>query len=154
MSHEGRDRTKTGSLIGRTVCIVGRTGHAASGALCGTFFAAQLAKAGAALFNSVEFALSMILIGAVGFYLGADIPQATPNGVVGHTKADSVELFSAMGTFLAAIAALTSLFAIVFDEDPTSVWELVVSSWWTLGVVMQIGAGLTGRMRLARRDTK
>jgi Mg2+ and Co2+ transporter CorA len=60
---------------------------------------------------------------------------------------DPVELLSATGTFLAAVAALASVYAIVFDEVPQRVWEFVIGSWWLLGVVMQISAGLIGRSR-------
>jgi hypothetical protein len=62
---------------------------------------------------------------------------------------DLVELFSATGTFLAAVAALASVYAIVLDELPQRVWEFAVGSWWLLGVIMQIGAGLIARRRLA-----
>jgi hypothetical protein len=93
----------------------------------------------------------MIVIGPAGFYLGIDIPRPPPTGLAGPAKADLVELFSAQGTFLAAIAALVSVFAIVFDGLPSRVWEFAIGSWWVLGVVMQIGAGLAGRLRLARR---
>ncbi len=64
---------------------------------------------------------------------------------------DPVELLGATGTFLASIAALVSVYAIVFDEVPQRVWEVMVGSWWLFGVVMQIGAGATARLRFARK---
>jgi hypothetical protein len=64
---------------------------------------------------------------------------------------DPVELLSATGTFLAAVAALVSVYAIVLDEVPQRVWEFVVGSWWLLGVLMQIGAGLISRLRPANK---
>ena len=60
---------------------------------------------------------------------------------------DPVELLSATGTFLAAIAALISVCAFVLDETPQGLGEFVVGSWWMLGIVMQIGAGAIGRLR-------
>jgi len=39
----------------------------------------------------------------------------------------------------------------VFDDVPQRVWEFVIGSWWLLGVVMQISAGLIGRSRLASK---
>ena len=139
------------SVISRIAHVIGRTGLAMSGAVCGTFVAAQLGRAGAELFDSAGFVASMITIGTVGFYLGVDIPQAPPNGFAGHSKVDLIGLFSAQGTFLAAIAALVSVYALVFDEILQRIWEFAIGAWWMIGVVMQIGAGLTGRLRLARK---
>ena len=49
--------------------------------------------------------------------------------------------------FLAAIAALISVYAFVFDETLRHSFEYMVASWWMIGVVLQIGAGLIGRIR-------
>jgi len=38
----------------------------------------------------------------------------------------------------------------VFDETMRPSLEYTVASWWTVGVVLQIGAGLIGRIRLAK----
>ena len=137
-------------LISRVAHVVERIGLAMSGAIGGTFVAAYLARASIELFGSVGFVASMILVGVIGFYLGIDIPRlraSHPNsGIKGPVaRVDPVELLSATGTFLAAVAALASVYAIVFDEVPQRVWEFVVGSWWLLGVFMQIGAGLIAR---------
>ena len=147
MSYVGNDPVKRRPFVSRAAHVVGRTGLAMSGAMSGTFVAAQLARFSAELFDSVGFIASMIVIGTAGFYLGIDIPQPSP-GLAGPAKANLVELFSAQGTFLAAIAALVSVYAIVFDELLPRAWEFAIGSWWVLGVVMQIGAGLAGRLRL------
>jgi hypothetical protein len=139
------------SLISRVAHVIGRTGLAMSGAVSGTFVAAQLVRFRVELFDSIEFIALMILIGAVGFYLGIDVPQPPPTELVGPAKWNLVELFAAKGTFLAAMATLISVWAIVLDEIPSRIWEFAIGSGWVLGVVMQIGAGLTGRLRLARR---
>lgn len=143
-------------LISRAAHVVERTGLAMAGAMGGTFVAAYLARASTEPFNSVGFIASMVLIGMIGFYLGIDIPAPRGSDVSRAVKGsgpgvDPVELLSATGTFLAAVAALASVYAIVFDEVPQRVWEFVIGSWWLLGIVMQVGAGLIGRSRLASK---
>ena len=140
-------------VISRVAHVVGRIGLSMSGAMCGTFVAAYLAGADVGVFNSVGFTASMILIGIIGFYLGIDIPQrrAALTNFVGR-NAVPVELFSATGTFLAAVAALISVYAIVFDEAPHGMWELMVCSWWLIGITMQVSAGAVGRLRFAGRS--
>ena len=133
-------------LIGRVAHVVERTGLAMSGAMCGTFVAALQTSANAELFDSAGFIVSMVLLGAIGFYLGIDIPRLR-----GRPRVDAVELLSATGTFLAAVAALISVYAFVFDQIPRRAWDFTIVSWWMLGVAMQIGAGLIGRLPLARK---
>ena len=62
-------------LISRVAHVVERIGLAMSGAMCGTFVAAYLERASIAIFDSIGFIMSMILIGIIGFYLGIDIPR-------------------------------------------------------------------------------
>ena len=143
-------------LISRVAHVVERIGLAMSGAIGGTFVAAYLARASIEPFASVGFVASTILVGMIGFYLGIDIPRlraSHPNSGTKGTAArvNPVELLSATGTFLAAVAALASVYAIVFDQVPQRVWEFVVGSWWLLGVIMQIGAGLIARLRPANK---
>jgi hypothetical protein len=138
-------------LIIRAVHVVERSGLAMAGALCGTFVAAQLSKTEVSLFDSLGFIAAMVLIGAVGFYLGIDIPRR-PRSMLGiGTRIDPVDLLSAAGTFLAAMAALISVYGLVFDELPPRLWEEFIASWWVLGVMLQTGAGWFGRLRLAWR---
>ena len=141
-------------LISRLAHIVERAGLAMVGAMCGTFVAAQLTTVNAELFDSAGFIASMVLAGIIGFYLGIDIPRlhAPPaNRAAGLPRMDPVELLSATGTFLAAIAALISVYAFVFDVAAPRGLGFAVASWWMLGITMQIGAGLIGRRRLADR---
>jgi hypothetical protein len=143
-------------LIGRVAHVVERIGLAMSGAIGGTFVAAYLARASIELFGSVGFVASTVLVGVIGFYLGIDIPRLGASrlnsGVKGPAlRLDPVELLSATGTFLAALAALASVCAIVLDQLPQPMWEFVVGSWWLLGVFMQIGAGLIARLRPANK---
>jgi len=137
-------------LISRAAHVVERSGLAMAGALCGTFVAAHLANASIAPFDSVGFTATMVLVGMIGFYLGIDIPRR-PAGVSRRPRLDPAELLSATGTFLAAIAAVVSVGAIVLDETPQRAWEFVIGSWWLVGSIMQISAGSIARMRFARK---
>lgn len=127
--------------------VVGRAGLAMAGAMCGTFVAAGLTKANAAWFDSAPFIAAMVLFGMFGFYLGIDIPRLRVAASV-RPRVDPVELLSATGTFLAAVAALISVYSFVFDEALGG-FEYMVGSWWMIGVAMQIGAGVAGRLYVA-----
>jgi hypothetical protein len=136
-------------LISAVAHVIERSALAMAGATCGTFVAAQMSKVNVGLFGSIGFAGSMVLIGMVGFYLGIDTPRLPAQVTGARLRLDPVEWLSAAGTFLAAIAALVSVYGIVLDEVPQRFWEFMFGSWWTLGVAMQIGAGLIARMRPA-----
>src|SRR5579864_3326599 len=91
-------------LIIRAVHVIERSALAMAGAMCGTFVAAQLSQTGITLFGSLGFIVAMVLAGSIGFYLGIDIPRLPRFGA--RRKLDPVDLLSAAGTFLAALAAL------------------------------------------------
>jgi hypothetical protein len=137
-------------LVSRAAHVIERSGLAMAGALCGTFVAAHLANAVIAPFDSVGFTAAMVLVGMIGFYLGIDIPRL-PAGARRRPGLDPAELLSATGTFLAAIAAVVSVGAIVLDETPQPAWEFVIGAWWLVGSIMQISAGSIARMRFARK---
>jgi hypothetical protein len=153
MSDQIDTRTENPFFVSRVAHVVQRIGLAMSGAMCGTFVSAYLARANINPLDSIGFIASMILIGMIAFYLGIDIPGRRAShirpGTTPMPRWDTVELLSATGTFLAAVAALTSVYAIVFDEAPQGVWEFAIGCWWLIGVAMQIGAGAIGRLRLA-----
>jgi hypothetical protein len=138
-------------LIIRAVHVIERSALAMAGAMCGTFVAAQLSQTEIALFGSLGFIVTMVLIGTIGFYLGIDIPRPPWLTIGARPRLDPVDLLSATGTFLAAIAALIAVYGLVFDVAPQRFSETVICSWWVLGVVLQTGAGSIGRLRLARR---
>ena len=149
MLNEGNRAMHDYYLISRAVHVVERSGLAMAGAMCGTFVAAQLAKADIAAFGTDGFTAAMVLAGMIAFYLGIDIPRL-PAGLARHRlRVEPVEWLSAAGTFLAAMAALISVGAIVLDETPHRAWELAISAWWLVGTTMQISAGSIARMRLA-----
>jgi hypothetical protein len=141
------------SRIRKTAHFLERFGLAMAGAASGLFVAA-LVGTSVALFTSQGFLLSMMLGGAVGFYLGIDTPplpfQASNNqpqdsGWVG--KIDTPEFLSAVGTFLAAGAAFASVGVIVLRHDLHIAWSWMIMTGWVLGVAMQIVAGAIARRR-------
>lgn len=151
MSKQANDFAGEVLLLSRIAHVVARTGLSAAGAMCGTFVAAQITRTDPSRFDSVGFILATILVGMIGFYLGIDIPRPRALPAVMPSRVDPVELLSATGTFLATIAALISVYAFVFDATPQRSFEYMVASWWIVGVVMQIGAGVTGRMWLVSK---
>ena len=56
-------------------------------------------------------------------------------------------LASATGTFVAAVAALVSVYMIIFDEIPPVIWDAGIGFGWMLGVLLQIAAGTAARLR-------
>jgi hypothetical protein len=95
----------------------------------------------------------MILVGILSFYLGNDVPclrSSLAKPEFDRPRIEPIEQLSRIGTFLATIAALISVYAFVFDETMRPSFEYMVASWWVAGVVLQIGAGLIGRIRLAK----
>ena len=139
-------------LIVQIVQVTGRLGLSMASAMCGSFVAAHLTMTNAELFDSAGFIAPMVLVGILGFYLGIDLPRlrvSLTEPELDRPRIDSIELLSKIGTFLAAIAALISIYAFVFDETLRRSFQYMVASWWMIGVVLQIGAGLIGRIRFA-----
>jgi hypothetical protein len=141
------------SHLDRLAQIMERIGLAIVGALCGFFVAALVAKANIMEINSIGVLLSVILYGSVGFYLGTNIPSL-PSGTPYRALADvgsvrgtnPLMLVSATGTFLTTLAALVSVYLIVFDEVPAVVWIIGIGFCWTLGVLLQLVAGAAARL--------
>src|SRR5450756_1935800 len=111
------------STISRWAHVLERTGLALTGASCGLFVAAHVGRADIELIGSAATVLAMMVYGAAGFYLGIDLPPVPPDHhmhlPLRHglgSKWDSVELLSAAGTFLAAVAAVVSVSSIALDE--------------------------------------
>jgi hypothetical protein len=148
------DQWNTRSAISRWAHVVERIGLALAGGSCGLFVAADAARADAGLLASPLAILAIMLYGAAGFYLGIDLPPAPldhrlplplrPN--LG-SRADAVELLSAAGTFLAAVAAVVSVSGIVLDEAVLASTVQLIILAWAIGTTMQIAAGIMARMR-------
>lgn len=144
----------TRSTISQWAHILERTGLALTGASCGLFVAAHVGRANIDLIGSAVAVLAMMIYGAAGFYLGIDLPPAPADHRM-HlplrsglgSRADAVELLSAAGTFLAAVAAVISVSSIVLDEIARPSIAVLISLAWAIGATMQIAAGISARMR-------
>lgn len=121
-----------------------------TGAVGATFVAALLMRVELPWFDTVEFTVLLIVLGMIGAYLGIDIPRWPQLQAEPAHRSLAIGLASAIGTFLAAGAGLLALYAFVLDETSDPAGNLLFGATWTLGVCMQIGAGLAGRYRIAR----
>jgi hypothetical protein len=131
-----------------------RIGLAIMGALCGLFVAACVAKANIEEINSLGVLFSVIMCGSIGFYLGTNIPSLSPGAshrifsdAASSRRTTPIALASATGTFVAAVAALVSVFMIIFDESPPVIWNVGIGLGWMLGVLLQLAAGTAARLR-------
>src|SRR3984957_816254 len=145
------------STVSRWAHVLERTGLALTGASCGLFVAAHVGRADIDLIGSAAAVLAMMIYGGGGFYLGIDLPPAPPDHrmhlPLRHglgTRADAVELLSAAGTFLAAVAAVISVSSIVLDETANAGTALLIRFGWIFGTTPQIAAGIVAR---TRKDT-
>jgi hypothetical protein len=132
-----------------------RIGLAMAGAASGLFVAAHVGSTISGL-TTQAFLLTMMIGGAVGFYLGIDTPQLPFHPVNGGkenstgnstARIDAAELLSAIGTFCAALTAFASVGVIVLREEPHIAWTVLILFGWVLGISMQIVAGAIARMR-------
>jgi hypothetical protein len=128
--------------------VMERTGLAIMGALCGLFVAAMVAKAGIEEINSLGALFSAVLYGSVGFYLGTNIPLLSSSSTFSNTGSGpkTIALASAIGTFVAAFAALVSVYMIIFDETPPVIWNVGIGFGWAIGVLLQLAAGTAARL--------
>jgi len=140
------------SAISRTAHVVERIGLALTGGSCGLFVAAHVARADINLIGSSLSVLAMMFYGAAGFYLGIDLPR--PAERVRELplrrfspRPDVVELLSAAGTFLAAVAAVVSVGNIILDEVAHRGSAVAITLAWAAGASMQIAAGIISRLR-------
>jgi hypothetical protein len=130
--------------------VLERSGLALAGAACGVFVGAHVGSSVPWL-TTQGFLLLMMLSGAFGFYLGIDTPprpfhpydEGTPAG----RKVDTAEFLSAVGTFLATLAAFFSVAIIILRESPHIVWTSLIMAGWVIGVAMQIVSGAIARAR-------
>jgi hypothetical protein len=122
-----------------------RIGLAMAGASCGLFVSAHVGSSIGAL-TSQGFLLSMMIVGAIAFYLGIDTPQMSFHGD-DDPQIDAAEFLSAVGTFLATLTAFLSVGIIILRQDPHIVWTWLIMIGWVAGISMQIVAGAKARMR-------
>jgi hypothetical protein len=131
--------------------VLERIGLAMAGASSGLFVGAHVGSSVAAL-TSQSFLVGMMIVGAIGFYLGIDTPPLAFHGPndepsKGSGKIDTAEFLSAVGTFLATLTAFVSIGVIVLSKDPHTFWTIIIMLGWVVGVVMQIIAGAIARTR-------
>jgi hypothetical protein len=144
------------STLSRSAHVIARIGLALTGTACG-LFVAEVSARSIDLVGSVEAMLAMMLYGAAGFYLGIDLPQAPPDHHM-HlpprrglgTSADMLELLTAAGIFLTAVAAVVSISSIVLGETVEASTAGIICLSWAIGATMQIAAGVIARIKLAR----
>src|SRR5258705_11883543 len=128
--------------------VMERIGLAIMGALCGLFVAAMVAKADIEEINSLGALFSAVLYGSLGFYVGTNIPSLSSSHSFSNTGSGpkTIALASAIGTLVAAVAALVSVYMIIFDETPPVIWNVGIGSGWALGVLLQLAAGTAPRL--------
>jgi hypothetical protein len=157
MAETSIPRPATRSRTSKAAHIIERIGLAMAGGSCGLFVAAHMASSRIEAFGSVALVLALMVLGAVGFYLGIDIPphrsarRGAGTAALTHDisePTDPVELFSAVGTFLATLAAFFSVYIIVFDANPSTRSTVLLGFCWLLGGLMQIAAGISARRHL------
>jgi hypothetical protein len=141
------------SQVRKSAHVLERVGLAMAGAASGLFVAAHVGSS-IAVFTSEGFIFTMMMGGAVGFYLGIDTPplafhapDGRPSRDGSSGKVDSIEFLSAVGTFLAALTAFVSVIAILLREDPHIYWTMMIMLGWAVGVLTQIIAGAIARTR-------
>ena len=133
------------SRVRRAAHLFERIGLAMAGAACGLFVAAHVGSSIGVL-TSQAFLLTMMIAGAIAFYLGIDTPQLVFHGD-DDPKIDAAELLTSVGTFLATLTAFFAVGIIILREEPHIAWTWVIFIGWVFGIAMQIVAGAKARMR-------
>lgn len=133
--------------VRRFAHLLERLGLAMAGAACGLFVSAHVGSS-ISFLTSQGFLLLMMVIGAIGFYLGIDTPPLPFHDKdLAEPKVDSAEFLSAVGTFLATLTAFFAVGIIVLREEPHIAWTYLIMLGWSVGVIMQIVAGAISRAR-------
>jgi hypothetical protein len=131
------------SRVQKFAHVLERLGLAMAGAASGLFVAIHVGSTIGAL-TTQAFLLAMMIGGAIGFYLGIDTP---PQASHVEGQVDTPELLSAVGTFLAALAAFVAVAVIVLRAEPHITWTVAIMAGWSIGLAMQIIAGAIARLR-------
>jgi len=132
-----------------------RIGLAMIGGAGGLFVAVGLMRVENELFRSEWMIMLMMLYGAVGFYVGIDLPsRLAQTGKFTRPSewsfaTDAAEIASATGTLFAAIAVFLSVGIIVLDETARDGFRVLVGCCWAIGTSLQIAAGAIGRSKVS-----
>ncbi|MEH2514140.1 mannose/fructose/N-acetylgalactosamine-specific phosphotransferase system component IID [Nitrobacteraceae bacterium AZCC 1564] len=147
MAETSISRPAIRSRTSKAAHIIERIGLAMAGGSCGLFVAAHMANSRVEAFGSLPLVVGLMILGAVSFYLGIDIPphRSAGSDATNAEVTDPVELFSAIGTFLATLAAFLSVYIIVFDANPSTRSTIILGICWLVGGIMQIVAGISAR---------
>ena len=133
--------------VRRFAHLLERCGLALAGAACGLFVAAHVGSS-ISFLTTQGFLLIMMIVGAIGFYLGIDTPPLPfHDEELAEPKVDSAEFLGAVGTFLATLTAFFSVAIIILRQEPHIAWTILIMLGWSLGVAMQIVAGAIARAR-------
>ena len=143
------------SLTAKLAHMLERWGLALAGAACGLYVAAFMARTSGEQLSSLFALAAVMLFGALGFYLGIDVPppasadpaQNSSTTAEVTVEPDRVEVLSAFGTFIAALSALCAVYAILTDSMTGNPWPMLIPLGWVLGIFMQIIAGTIARRR-------
>jgi hypothetical protein len=134
------------SFSDRLAHMLERAGLAMAGAACGLFVAAYMARTQLEILSAAWLILAVMIVGALGFYLGVDVPPPANPPSEGEGP-DRVEILSAAGTFLAALMTLVSVAVVILDIYPRLFWPAIILLGWLIGAILQIAAGIFARIR-------
>jgi hypothetical protein len=134
------------SLSDRLAHVLERLGLAMAGGACGLFVAAYMARTQIEALSAAWMILAVMILGALGFYLGVDVPPPAIPAKEGEGP-NRVEVLSAFGTFLAALMTLISVAVVILDIYPRLFWPAIILLGWLIGAILQIAAGVIARIR-------
>jgi hypothetical protein len=134
------------SLSDRLAHVLERLGLAMAGGACGLFVAAYMARTQIEALSAAWMILAVMILGALGFYLGVDVPPPAIPAKEGEGP-NRVEVLSAFGTFLAALMTLISVAVVILDIYPRLFWPAIILLGWLIGAILQIAAGIIARVR-------
>ncbi|WLA83146.1 hypothetical protein [Bradyrhizobium elkanii] len=146
------------SVLIKVAHILERIGLAMVGGAGGLYVAVGLMRMESEFFRSEWMVLLMMLYGALGFYLGIDLPSRLAQ-TVKFTRpgewsfdADAAAMASATGTFFASIAVFLFVGIIVLDHTVRDGFSVLVGCCWAIGTMLQIAAGGIGRSNVIVED--
>jgi hypothetical protein len=148
------------SALIKSAHLIERIGLATIGGSSSLFVAAGLMRRENELSGSGWIVLLMMLYGACSFYVGIDLPGRSARRSISiqsegwNAGTDAVEILSATGTFLAAIATFVSVSIIILDENVPDGLLALIGSCWVIGSSFQIAAGIIARSYGMAEDVK
>jgi hypothetical protein len=139
------------SALIKSAHLIERIGLAAIGGSSGLYVAAGLIRRETELSGSGWIVLLMMLYGAFSFYVGIDLPgrpartSTSTEREEWHPGADAIEILSAAGIFLTAIATFVSVSIIILDETLPDGLMTLTGICWVIGASFQNAAGIIAR---------